>query len=243
MNFESPLIEKYLNKVIAYSEKSGQRAEDIRDELKDHLLKKIEILTKKGISREEAILSAIRTHGHPASVGEQYRHGFRWIDIRSRGTARGFIAIGPRAFGVFAFGGIAMGVFPFGGLSIGLFSLGGLSIGFIALGGIALGGLAVGGLTIGIIATGGFGLGAVASGGKAFALWAPQEHNAISYYSKSNVPAFLNSLTPFLKASYYLLKHILVYNLLVITISILAPIIQYKHFKKFEDKKDWMIES
>ena len=83
-------------------------------------------------------------------------------------TARGWIAIGPRAVGGLAFGGMAAGGVAFGGLSFGLFSIGGLCAGLLAWGGIAVGGLAVGGGAAGYVAIGGFAMGQHAFGGETF---------------------------------------------------------------------------
>ncbi len=110
----------------------------IRQELEDHLLQKVEDLAEDGLPREEAILKALRQHGPPRAIGYRLRSPFPWIDIRTQGTARGVIAIGPRAEGIFAFGGIAVGVFAFGVLAIGVFSFGGVSVGFCSAGGLAL---------------------------------------------------------------------------------------------------------
>jgi hypothetical protein len=143
--------------------------------LEDHVYTKVEELEKEGVPREDAIFQAIDTQGRPDVVGYGLRK-FRWIDVRSKGTARGFIAVGPRAVGVFAFGGVTMGVFAFGGVSLGVFGMGGLVLSlllgwggcvvslFSAYGGVALGALAFGGLAVGIYVTGGTALGLYAKG-------------------------------------------------------------------------------
>ena len=85
-------------------------------------------------------------------------------------TARGIIAIGPRAIGgiacgyrakgVIALGGIAMGVVACGGISVGLVSLGMLSLGvLLGLGGLAIGTIANGTWPIGIVFKGLWGTG------------------------------------------------------------------------------------
>lgn len=72
------------------------------------------------------------------------------------GTAKGWIAIGDRAYGVlFAAGAVAVGGISMGGATVGLISIGGASVGLLAVGGLALGGLALGGGAIGIMAAGG----------------------------------------------------------------------------------------
>ena len=67
----------------------------VRAELEDHLLEKVDELKHDGLERAEAILQAIEDHGNPVVVGYRLR---KWslIDVRTRGTARGVIAIGPR---------------------------------------------------------------------------------------------------------------------------------------------------
>ncbi len=70
--------------------------------------------------------------------------------------AKGWIAIGDRAYGiVLAIGGIAVGGISVGGLSCGLISVAGVSLGVVSMGGLAIGGWALGGLAIGIMAYGG----------------------------------------------------------------------------------------
>ena len=88
--------------------------------------------------------------------------GLPLIDIRfghspqaalTRGTARGWIALGDIAHGVlFALGGFALGGIAVGGVAIGVLSTGAVAIGIIALGGVAVGGVANGMVAIGYIA-------------------------------------------------------------------------------------------
>jgi len=77
---------------------------------------------------------------------------------RTRGVARGIIAVGDVAVGLVAVGGVAVGVLPVGGISIGVLSVGGVAIGFAALGGLAVGGLALGGVALAPYAMGGIAL-------------------------------------------------------------------------------------
>ncbi len=82
--------------------------------------------------------------------------------------ARGWIAIGDRAFGILlSLGGIAVGGIAIGGLAAGAISVGGLALGLAAIGGAAFGGLAVGGLAVGGLAIGGGAIGYLATGGGA----------------------------------------------------------------------------
>ena len=86
-------------------------------------------------------------------------------------VARGWIAIGDRAWGIlFAAGGIARGGVAVGGVCVGVVALGGLGCGVLSLGGLVIGGLAVGGVAAGWDAVGGLAAGwHSAVGGVAFA--------------------------------------------------------------------------
>lgn len=105
----------------------------------------------------------------------------------SRGTAKGFIAIGVRArgiisigvlsvgvlsIGLLAFGLIAIGTFALGAaangmISVGVFALGGVAAGMFSMGGVSIGWLSWGGLSIGKYAFGGYASGTIAIGGTA----------------------------------------------------------------------------
>ncbi len=92
-------------------------------------------------------------------------------------TAKGWIAIGPKAIGGFAIGGLSMGLLSVGGMSLGVvgamagmsmggFTAGGMSVGVRSYGGLAIGDIALGGLSIGRGAIGGLAIGKYALGGK-----------------------------------------------------------------------------
>ena len=190
----SRVMETYLDRVMVYTNRPEPQAGEIRAELRDHLLRKVEDLQKQGLSPEDATYEAVRAHGHPRVVGYGLRRGFPWVDIRNHGTARGVIAIGPKAVGVVAMGGVAVGVFAFGGVAIGGIAFGGIGLaaifafcgmgaGTIAYGGMAVGLLAVGGMVAGLVAMGGTSAGILAEGGRAW-----------SYYDPQTAPAFLKSL-------------------------------------------------
>jgi len=124
------------------------------------------------------------------------RPRFPFIDVRTKGTARGFIAIGSRAVGVVAIGGAAVGIFSCGGFSVGLFSFGGFALALLfALGGVAISplGLAYGGLAIGLMSVGGLSIGVNAIGGLAIGLLAIKQNCAhcFSYYMPEHAPAFI----------------------------------------------------
>ena len=166
----SKAIEKYIDQVMVFANPSEADEPKLRAELEDHLYTKATELEEKGVSREDAIFQAIDEQGAADRVGYGLRK-FRWVDVRAKGTARGVIAIGPKAVGVVAFGGAAFGVFAFGGFSAGLISFGGFSLGllfswggvsaslFLALGGVALGLFALGGFAAGVFSLGGYSCG------------------------------------------------------------------------------------
>lgn len=88
---------------------------------------------------------------------------------RERCVARGWIAIGDRAYGLLAVGNVAVGGIALGGISFGIVALGGLGIGVIGVGGFGAGLFAAGGGAVGLLATGGLAVGWLALGGAAFA--------------------------------------------------------------------------
>ena len=186
---------------MIYANRKKEDAAQIRAELEDHLLKKIADLEESGLSREDAVFDAIETHGHPRTVGYGLRKRFPLLDVRTHGTARGFIAIGPKAVGVFAFGGAAFGLFAFGGFALGLVAFGGFALAaLLSFGGFsgALIGFAYGGFAFGLIACGGFACGIIATGGMGIGLWVPQGGEVISYFSSETVPSYLQYFDAFL---------------------------------------------
>ena len=196
----SRALEKYLDRVMIYANRNEKDAAQIRAELEDHLLRKIADLEADGLSREDAVFGAIEDHGNPRTVGYGLRKRFSWVDVRTHGTARGFIAIGPKAIGVFAFGGAAFGLFAFGGFAAGLFAIGGLVLAaFFAGGGLcaALLGFAYGGVALGLVAFGGVACGFVATGGIAAGLWVPIAGQAFSYFTRATMPPYLGYLDGF----------------------------------------------
>lgn len=92
---------------------------------------------------------------------------FSGVNDFSKGIARGWIALGDKAYGLIAFGNFAVGGFAFGSLSFGLFAFGGLAAGGIAFGGATLAVLSLGGLALGFAALGGASFGWWAFGGSA----------------------------------------------------------------------------
>ncbi|MCC7408291.1 MAG: hypothetical protein IT442_09475 [Phycisphaeraceae bacterium] len=171
----SRALEKYLDQVMIYANRKPDDTPAIRAELRDHLLTKVEDLKAQGLPPEDAVFQAIEDAGHPRKVGYGLRPKFPWIDVRHQGTARGVIAIGPKAVGIIASGGAAFGVISFGGFSVGILSIGGFAAGLLlAWGGFAFVplGLAYGGFALGLLAVGGFAAGLIAAGGAAVGVWA-----------------------------------------------------------------------
>lgn len=179
----SRALQKYLDRVMIYANRNEKDAAQIRAELEDHLLKKIADLEESGLSREDAVFGAIEEHGHPRTVGYGLRKRFSWVDVRTHGTARGFVAVGPKAVGIIAMGGVAFGLFAFGGLAVGLITFGGLALAALfSFGGLsaAVFGYAYGGFALGLVAVGGFACGLIATGGMAIGLIVPQAGTSIA---------------------------------------------------------------
>lgn len=149
----SRALQKYLDQVMLYANRKEEDAVKIRVELEDHLRQKIADLQTQGLPREDAVFQAIEYHGTARTVGYSLRKGFALLDVRTQGTARGFIAIGPRAVGIIAFGVLAFGALAIASLaSCGGISLAplGAALGLAAVGRVAFGMLACGGLAVGL---------------------------------------------------------------------------------------------
>jgi hypothetical protein len=193
----SKAIESYLDTVLQYANLTDN-GQTVRQELADHLEAKVNDLVAQGMARDDAVYEALQRHGDPKVVGYGLRPKFSLIDIRLRGTARGVIAIGPKAVGVFAFGGAAMGVFAFGGLAAGVFSIGGVALGLMfAFGIFGLGGCAVAGTGIGLVALAGTAIGGVAGGGLAAGLIVTHAGLGFGFYA-GGAPAWLIALDEYL---------------------------------------------
>jgi len=247
------ILDRYIDRVLVYANKPEAEAETIRAELQDHLQEKVEDLTKSGMPREEATLEALRQHGAPKIIGYKLRGPFPWIDVRTHGTARGFIAIGPRAVGVVAMGGFAVGIFAFGGFACGLVSTGGFALGLLlAWGGFGMGGMVSAGMALGLVAVGGMAVGLVAAGGYSVGAWVPYgwhhanaikfHSDALSYYTPQNVPPFLKSLEPLLNIA----NSINVYFVFVMPAFLLTLLLlnfmMYREGKRVRAEDDWLID-
>ncbi len=90
---------------------------------------------------------------------------------RPPNVARGWIALGERAYGViFAMGNVAVGGIAVGGVfSAGLVALGAINLGVVAVGALSIGVVGIGGLGAGVFALGGVAVGWFAAGGCAMA--------------------------------------------------------------------------
>lgn len=190
----SRAIDDYLDRVMVYANRSPADSIAIRSELEDHILKKVAVFESNGLAREDAIFQALKEYGSPRVIGYGLRPRFPFVDVRSQGCARGFIAIGPRAVGFIAFGGMACGVFSFGGFSAGVFSMGGFALSAIlAFGGFAFApvGIAYGGFALGLLAMGGFACGICAAGAFGLGVWVPMAAKGLSYLPTETTPIFL----------------------------------------------------
>jgi RNA polymerase sigma factor (sigma-70 family) len=89
-------------------------------------------------------------------------------DMKDKTAAKGWFAIGTRAYGIlFAAGAFAVAPIAWGALAIGIIGLGGFGVGVVAFGGIAIGYGALGGAAIGYMAFGGMSLAWLAASGGA----------------------------------------------------------------------------
>jgi hypothetical protein len=238
------ILDRYLNRVLIYANQPEPKAEAIRKELKDHLLQKVDDLTKTGLSHEEATLEALRQHGPPKSIGYRLRDPFPWIDIRSQGTARGVIAIGPRAVGIFAFGGVAFGVIACGSVAVGLFSAGFLAVGLLfAWAFLGAGGLVMAFAAIGLVADGYWAVGVIAADGIASGIWVPYADSATSYYTSENVPPLLKSLGGSLHSTAFVFhKHLGVILTLFVSGIMALNFMIGREGKRVYPKDDWLID-
>jgi hypothetical protein len=240
------ILDRYLDRVLVYANKPESESEAVRKELKDHLLQKVDDLAKNGLSREEATLEALRQHGSPRVVGYGLRGPFPWIDIRSHGTARGVIAIGPKAVGFFAFGGFAVGIVSFGGFSLGLFSAGGFALGLLcAWGGFAGGGIVSGGMVLGAVAVGGMAVGLVTAGGASVGAWVPHGltlAGSISHYTDANVPPFLKSLEPVLNDEIRFTDHFTIIMPVFMFTLIVVNFAMYRERNRVQADDGWLLD-
>ncbi|MEM6394546.1 MAG: hypothetical protein AAF797_17400 [Planctomycetota bacterium] len=160
-------IDDYLDRVLMYANRKDEAGRVIRTELHDHLTQKVADLEAEGLSTADAEFQALKDHGHAKVVGYRLRPKFPLIDVRTTGTARGWIAVGPRAVGVVAMGGVGIGVVSISGMGLGLIGMGGIMgcMLFVWAGiGVSLG-VSLSGLAMGVIALGGVAVGVWADGG------------------------------------------------------------------------------
>ena len=191
----SRALQKYLDHVMIYANRKQDDAAKIRLELEDHLRQKITELEAQGLPHEDAVARAIKAHGTVRTVGYGLRKGFALLDVRTEGTARGFVAIGPRAVGVIAFGHVAVGLFAFGTLSLGMLSFGTVALaGLVSVGGASLAPL---GIAAGLAAVGRVACGAIAGGGVAVGLSVPWAIDRVSLLSGDNGFQYLQHFRTF----------------------------------------------
>lgn len=177
----SRALERYLDHVMIYANRKPDDAAKIRLELEDHLRQKITELEAQGLPSEDAVSQAIKAHGTVRTVGYGLRKGFPLLDVRTEGTARGIVAVGPRAVGVIAFGNVALGLFAFGNISLGFLAFGAVALaGSVAVGGVSLAPL---GAAVGLAAVGRVACGIIAAGGVAVGLSIPWAVDRVSFLS------------------------------------------------------------
>ena len=193
----SQAVETYLERVMQCAAiDDPEEAAAIRAEQQDHLEEKIERLKAEGVAAEDAVFQTLDEHGDAVTVGYGLRPRMRLIDVRAKGTARGIVAIGPKAVGVFAFGGVATGVFAFGGVTCGVFTIGGLSVALLfSWSGLAVVplGVAYAGVGLGLVAIGGYVSGVVAAGAYADGVYAIGG-TVVSEHTAETAPAWMKSV-------------------------------------------------
>lgn len=193
----SRALQKYLDHVMIYANRKPDDAAKIRLELEDHLRQKITELEAQGLPSEDAVARAIKDHGSARTIGYGLRKGFALLDVRTEGTARGIVAIGPRAVGVIAFGHVAVGLFAFGTLSLGMLSFGTVALaGLVSVGGASLAPL---GIAAGLAAVGRVACGVIAGGGVAVGLSVPWAVDSISLLSGDNGFQYLQHSRTFVR--------------------------------------------
>ena len=184
----SRALQKYLDHVMIYANRKEEDAAKIRLELEDHLRQKIAELEAGGAASEDAVSQAIKAHGSPRTVGYGLRKGVALLDVRTEGTARGVVAIGPRAVGLFAFGNVAVGLFAFGNVAVGMVAFGAVALaGLISVGGLSLAPL---GIAAGVAAAGRVACGVIAGGGLAVGLSVPWAFDQVGLLSERGLQFF-----------------------------------------------------
>jgi len=174
---------------MLYANRKEEESAKIRAELEDHLRQKTADLEAEGLPREDAVFQAIEDHGTARTVGYSLRKGFALLDVRTEGTARGFIAVGPRAVGIIAFGNVAVGLFAFGNFAFGVLAFGALTIaGLLSVGGISV---APFGAAVGLASIGRAAFGMIACGGLALGLQVPWAIDGVNLLSGDNGIQFL----------------------------------------------------
>lgn len=238
----SHILESYLDRVMTYANLSPAQAADVRSELRDHLLKKVDDLQTGGASHEDAVYRAIQAHGHPRVVGYGLRPRLPWLDVRTQGTARGVIAVGPAAVGVVAIGGAACGVVAVGGMAAGVVAMGGLSVALVfAFCGVGLATVAYGGMVAGVVALGGGAAGLVAVGGFAVGLLA-DGGMFYSAFSAADAPEFLIALARWTEATvgWTWLPPLLVAAMM--TLLAASGILSYRERRRLQTADPWIQE-
>jgi hypothetical protein len=238
----SQALEKYLDQVLVYANRPTDQATAIRAELKDHLMEKVAQLQAQGTVVEDAVFAAIEDHGAPRVVGYRLRPRFPLIDIRSQGTARGVIAIGPKAVGVFAFGGVSVGVFACGGVSAGVITFGGICAALLyAWAGIGVGAIVFAGIAFGLLAVGGLAVGIVAVGATAIGFWA-QGARCLSYYNTSDVPPILTTFDHILTNQQWFFAITGIGLAIMLPLILITNVLQYREYRRVRAADVWAVE-
>jgi hypothetical protein len=185
----------YLDQVLSYAGLPSNEAAKARHELADHLLSRVDDLEKQGASRDDAAFRAIYEHGQPIDVGYGLRPRCPWVDVRLRGTARGVLAVGPKAVGIFSCGIVSTGIVSCGVVSFGVLSAGLVTFALaLGLGAISVGTISLGANAIGLVAAGLNSAGVLCAGINSIGIWVFQGQNALSYFDEKSAPTWLQNV-------------------------------------------------
>jgi hypothetical protein len=149
-------------------------------------------------------------------------------EMKDKTAAKGWIAIGTRAYGlIFANGAIAVAPIAWGALAIGIVGLGGFGIGVLAFGGAAIGYAAIGGGAVGYMSWGGVALGWLAASGGA-----PIAHNFA--VGGAGIAAHVNddAAREFIDQSFFF-RHVSAFFFVMVTVSWFSPLLTVWFKKRF----------
>jgi RNA polymerase sigma factor (sigma-70 family) len=156
---------------------------------------------------------------------------FHGTNTGKKAAAKGWIAIGTKAYGIlFASGGVAVGCVSMGGLAIGVVGIGGFGIGGLAFGGSCVGIAAIGGAALGYMAYGGAAIGwLAASGGAALAHHFAVGGSALAQHANDQAAQVFMRGNPFFRHAWA------IFDTLILLMG--APVVVQMYLKRRFDRK------